>query len=85
MTTVVRAPRTLFRVTAERVVVRRVGGESAELTGAAALAWVAADEPATLDELAARIAELDLQPLFGLADAVRTLVDGGLLVEVDGR
>jgi hypothetical protein len=77
-----RAPRVLWRTGADRILVRRVGDEALELTGAAALVW------STLDT--AQDAELLVQHLStpGAADdavtlraAIEGLLELGILQE----
>ena len=53
-----RSPDVVWRLGPDRVLVRRVGGRgedaAAELLGAAALVWIAVDEPATRNEILIR-------------------------------
>lgn len=70
----VQAPDLVWRVTSDRVLLRRVGDHTehaaADVVGAGALVWLAADQPATIDELAD---ELDLTVEM-VVDAVDQLV-----------
>ena len=54
-----RAPRVLWRLAPDRVLVRPVGGDGLDLTGMAALVWMAVDEPHRLDDLAQELAGID--------------------------
>jgi hypothetical protein len=77
-----RADDLVWRLARDRVLVRRVGdyGDTAavDLLGAAAVVWVAAEEPLTPAELAAET-ELDVETV---ADSVALLVEGRWLAEV---
>ena len=76
----VRADDLVWRLARDRVLVRRVGvhGDTAaiDLLGAAAVVWVAAEEPLTPDALAA---ETELSG-DAIAESIELLVDGRWLV-----
>jgi hypothetical protein len=76
-----RADDLVWRLARDRVLVRRVGdhGDTAasDLIGAAAVVWVAAEEPLTLEELATET-ELDSATL---TDSIALLVEGRWLAE----
>ena len=71
----------VWRLAPDRVLVRRVGdhGDTAavDLLGAAAVVWVAAEEPLTTEQLAAET-ELDAATV---ADSIALLVQGHWLAE----
>ena len=77
----VRADDLVWRLARDRVLVRRVGDHSdaaaIDLLGAAAVVWVAAEEPLTSDELAA---ETELSPAT-IADSIELLVGGRWMAE----
>lgn len=54
-----RVPRVLWRLAPDRVLVRPVGGDGLDLTGLAALIWVAVDEPRRLEELMEELVTID--------------------------
>lgn len=69
----------MWRATRDRVLVRRVGsGDGAELVGLAALAWVAADAPATTLDLARNLAVEE----SAVDEAVVMLLSSGWLTQV---
>lgn len=73
-----RADGVTWRLLGQRVLCTRHMGPSADLTGAAALVWVALDEPRTRDALVQDLAE------FGAAaadidDALRMLAEARLV------
>ena len=76
----VRADDLVWRLARDRVLVRRVGdhGDAAavDLLGAAAVVWVAAEAPSTLEELAVDT-ELEVSTV---TDTIDLLVTGGCLV-----
>ena len=83
-----RAANVVWRIAPDRVLVRHVvdgqqGGGSgvdraADLMGAAALVWVALDEPATAVQVVERLRREDLaRPVAEIADVARQLVDAG--------
>ena len=76
----VRAADLVWRLARDRVLVRRVGDHSdsaaIDLLGAAAVVWVAAEDPLTADELAAET-ELGADTI---AESIELLVDGRWLV-----
>lgn len=83
MCTYERVARVVWRQGADRVLVARLDGDSAELVGAAALLWLALDEPRTLDMLAAELAEFGVgRELLGRG--LEQLLDAGLLRETGG-
>lgn len=77
---VVRATDVLWRVTGDRVLVRRVApaGESdaSDLLGAAALVWAAADRPMTVADV---VVETGLDN-DAVQDAITELLDTGWIV-----
>ena len=82
MTRYERAPGIVWRVGPDRVLVRKVGqgaDGALDLLGPAAVAWVALDEPATVDELAERLTEAEV-PGERVDEAVQQLVESGLVV-----
>ncbi len=88
--TYARARGVMWRIAADRVLVHRVGvpAESAafELTGPIALAWAALDEPGTLTDVAARLAESAMPAELSvqvLADDLERMVDIGLVTVSD--
>ena len=97
--TYARARGVMWRIAADRVLVHRVGvpAESAafELTGPVVLAWVALDEPGTLTDVAARLAEsvvsaelsaevsMPAELTAALADDLDRLADLGLVTATD--
>lgn len=77
-----RASGVVWRLGPDRVLVRRVDvpdGDPRDLQGAAALVWIALDEPGTMTQVAERTrgAGLDTEP----GDGVRLLLDERLIVE----
>ncbi len=87
----------MWRLAADRVLVRRVGDLTddgcADLIGFAAAVWVALDEPASLPELSARLADagilesadtvdVDLVDAV-LVDAVAALVERRWIEQID--
>jgi hypothetical protein len=56
-----RAPDVVWRLGPDRVLVRRIGdrgeGSAADLSGDAALAWIALDTPGTYSEISQRLAD----------------------------
>lgn len=75
-----RAPRVLWRLAPDRVLVRIVGGDGLDLTGLAALVWVALDEPRRLDALCDELSTVDSTATTDAVVAIITdLVDRGLL------
>ncbi len=82
-----RSERTVWRVGVDRVLVLTVGaGHPApailDLTGAAALVWVALDEPADRVTLAARLHEFDVDA-HAIDDALATLVTAGVVERIE--
>jgi hypothetical protein len=88
----VRAANVVWRIAPDRVLVRHVvdgqhGGDSgvdsgvdsaADLMGAAALVWVALDEPATAVQIVERLGREDFaRPVAEIADVAGQLVDAG--------
>jgi hypothetical protein len=78
----------VWRLAADRVLVRRVGDLTdegcADLIGFAAAVWVALDEPASLAELGARLADADIDSIDAdLVDAVAALVERGWTEQID--
>jgi glycosyltransferase involved in cell wall biosynthesis len=73
-----RVTRVVWRQGADRVLVARLDGDSADLVGAAALLWLALDEPRTIDVLAAELAEFGVGGEL-LGRALEQLLDAGLL------
>ena len=78
-----RVTRVVWRQGADRVLVARLDGDSADLVGAAALLWLALDEPRTIDVLAAELAEFGVGGEL-LGRALEQLLDAGLLKETGG-
>jgi hypothetical protein len=78
--TITRAGGVVWRVAADRVLVRWVGGRgdgaSSELLGAAAVVWAALDEPRTSGTLAASL-DADEATIGAAVDALST---AGLIV-----
>lgn len=78
-----REPKVVWRLGPDRVLVRRVDGadgDTHELHGAAALVWIALDEPGTVADVTARMAAAGLvaEPA-ATAAALRMLVDEHLV------
>lgn len=75
----------VWRLAPDRVLVRRVGDLSddgcADLLGLAAEVWVGLDEPASIAELRARLAEADIDT--DCTDALAELVERGWVERVD--
>lgn len=73
----VRRERTLWRLCGLSVLTQAIDGgiesASTELTGWAARVWVALDEPATLDEVCARLGAT----LAAVEPAIHSLLEGG--------
>lgn len=57
-----RASDVLWRLGGDRVVARRIGGESVDLLGPTALVWMALDSPRASTELRHELAEFGLGP-----------------------
>ncbi len=80
-----RADDVVWRCAPDRVITLRVGDRSDqagnELFGAAAMVWLALDEPGTSHELAERLADADIDTDW--ADGLELLRAGGLVVAVD--
>ena len=91
-TVFVRAAEVVWRVAPDRVLVRRVDDgeprsaddgdndvdDAADLMGAAALVWVALEEPATAAQIVERLGHADLaRPTAEIADVARQLVEAG--------
>lgn len=80
-----RAPGVVWRLAGDRVLVRRAGSgavdAAADLLGAAAMVWVALDEPRRADEVAAEVAEV-MAATPPLDEALAALVAEGFVVEV---
>jgi hypothetical protein len=82
-----RATDVVWRLAADRVIVRRVGtadGAMTELHGGAALVWVALDEPGTTADVVRRIArelpDVDRTTLEAtVAEALASAVEAGLV------
>jgi Coenzyme PQQ synthesis protein D (PqqD) len=74
----------LWRLGRDQVVVRRVGADGLDLSGAAAMVWVALDEPRSIAELAGEVGSLlDLEGAVAqasVADAVHELMAASLIV-----
>ena len=76
-----RAPRVVWRLGPDRVLVRRVDipdGEPRDLQGVAALVWVSLDEPGTESDIAERIAGTGLETETG--ETLRLLLDEELII-----
>lgn len=71
------------RVAHGRVLLRVIGGQSYDLTGAAAAVWIAADDPADEAELALRLRDSGVE-IDDLPVIVDELLSAGLLVESAG-
>lgn len=71
----------LWRLGADRVLVRRVGADGLDLVGAAALVWVALDEPAELEALSAELRALSDEPV-DVGAAVSELESAGLIERI---
>ena len=80
-----RSPGVVWRLGPDRVLVRRVGGQgedaAAELMDAAALVWVALDQPATVQRVAARIEEVEPAGVASVNDPTRLRTGLGALLE----
>ena len=81
----------VWRLASDRVLVRRVGDLTddgcADLIGFAAAVWVALDEPASLPELGARLADAGIDTVdvnrADLVDAVDALVECRWIEQID--
>ena len=78
----------VWRLASDRVLVRRIGDLTddgcADLIGFAAAVWVALDEPASLGELSARLADAGIDSIDAdLVDAVAALVERGWIEQID--
>ena len=81
----------VWRLASDRVLVRRVGDLTddgcADLIGYVAAVWVALDEPASLPELSARLADAGIDTVdvnrADLVDAVDALVERRWIEQVD--
>lgn len=69
----------VWRAARDRVLVRRLGGDAADLVGLAALVWVAADEPSTVVGLAVELGADE----SAVAEAVSMLTVAGWLRETE--
>lgn len=74
-----RAPDVVWRLGPDRVLVRRIGDHgddaAAELMGAAALVWVALDEPGTVRAVTARLSAAEVGSETEVGEAERGAVD----------
>ncbi len=84
MCTYQRVARVVWRLAADRVLVARLDGDSADLVGAAALLWLALDEPRPIDALAHELAEFGVGREL-LEMALEQLLDTGMLEETGGH
>ncbi|MGB9345919.1 MAG: hypothetical protein WCA90_07780 [Ilumatobacteraceae bacterium] len=83
----------VWRLASDRVLVRRVGDLTddgcADLIGYAAAVWVALDEPASLPELSARLADAGIDTVdvnrADLVDAVDALVERRWIEQIDAQ
>ncbi len=83
----------VWRLASDRVLVRRVGDLTddgcADLIGFAAAVWVALDEPASLPELSARLADAGIDTVdvnrADLVDAVDALVERRWIEQIDAQ
>lgn len=78
----------VWRLAPDRVLVRRVGDLTddgcADLIGFAAAVWVGLDEPASLAELTARLADADIDTAdANYTDALAALVERGWVEQID--
>ena len=78
MTLLSRRSDVLWRLGADRVLVRRVGADGLDLVGAAALVWLALDEPADLEALSTELSALSDDPI-DVGAAVAELESAGLV------
>ena len=68
----------VWRLGPDRVLARRIGSDGLDLVGAAALVWVALDEPTDLEGLSAELCGLSDEPI-DVAAAVAELEAAGLI------
>lgn len=86
--TYARAGDVVWRIGPDRVLVRKVGHEGLDLVGAAAMIWLALDEPRTLDAIDAELADAIAGSTGDVVDVEGTLaplVAGGLVETIDAR
>ncbi len=83
-----RADDVLWRIGADRVLARVVGSDAVDLIGAAALVWVALDEPGTISEIRDRLADEDLNlevPADLAVEAAVEMMQSSDLIRPDDR
>ena len=86
--TYARVADTVWRLAADRVIVRHASIDAddtgVDVTGLAALVWVALDEPASVDELAVRLAAEEFSVLnTDVSSVVGQLGDAGWVRRID--
>lgn len=69
----------LWRLGPGQVVVRRIGDAGLDLTGLAAMVWLALEEPLTVDEIADVVAGLGGAGVAAIVAAVDELIAAGIV------